>query len=89
MQDPSKAMQLRINNYHGFHGVQFDNQQNEEDENLLKVIPQVTVVLEGSDNSTSKEEQLILLLVLFLILEELKFGRIIPVKAKSRRGRGG
>lgn len=40
-------MQLRIENFHGFHSVEFDDQQIKEDETLLKVIPKVTVVLEG------------------------------------------
>ncbi|XP_026406046.1 auxin-responsive protein IAA33-like isoform X2 [Papaver somniferum] len=40
-------MQLRIKNFHGFHSVEFDDQQIKEDETLLKVIPKVTVVLEG------------------------------------------
>ncbi|XP_026406047.1 auxin-responsive protein IAA33-like isoform X3 [Papaver somniferum] len=64
-------MQLRIKNFHGFHSVEFDDQQIKEDETLLKVIPKVTVVLEGvigdhhlstlviDNNSTSKEEQLL------------------------------
>ncbi|KAI3904650.1 hypothetical protein MKW98_014830 [Papaver atlanticum] len=148
-------MQLRTKNFHGFHSVEFEDQQNKEDETLLKVIPKVTVVLEGrsicqrisldkhssyhslakalrqmfvdagvigdhhlstlviDNNNTSKEEQLLSLsnaipghLIAYEDMEDdlllagdlngskdfvrvAKRIRIIPVKAKSRRGRGG
>ncbi|KAI3961459.1 hypothetical protein MKX01_001195 [Papaver californicum] len=120
----SSNMQLCIKNFHGFHSAEFDDQQNKEDEILLKVIPKVTVVLEGvigdhhlstpviDNNSTSEEEQLLSLsnaipghLIAYEDMEDdllltgdlnwkdfvraAKRIRIIPVKAKSRRGREG